>query len=307
MTDLNFGPVVLGGNVFGWTADRDTSFRILDAFVAAGGRSIDTADMYSAWVPGHSGGESEEIIGAWMRARGIRDELVIATKVGMLEGHGGLSPAAIRTQIDASLTRLGTDHIDLYYAHQDDEDVPQADYLAAFDELVRAGKVRELGASNFTPARLRSAVDTSRAAGLAEFTVAQDQWSLVERAVETETVPALRDLGLVELPYLPLAGGFLTGKYRPGTTVDSPRAASATAYLDDPRHLDLLGVLDDVAAAHDVSVTAVSLAWLRAQDVVGAPIASARTPEQLTALLESASLELSADEVSALGAPTAVV
>ena len=305
MTDLDLGTLVLGGNVFGWTADEAESRRVLDAFVDAGGRSIDTADVYSAWVPGNSGGESEAILGHWLAGRSDRDELVVATKVSMLDSRPGLSAANVAAAADDSLRRLGTERIDLYYAHRDDESVPQEEYLTALDALVRAGKVRELGASNFSPDRLRSADAVAREHGLTRFTVAQDQWSLVERDVEREQVAALQELDVVQLPYSSLASGYLTGKYRPGQDVDSVRSGTARAYLERPESTDLLAALDDVAGAHGTSVTAVSLAWLRAQPTVAAPIASARTTEQLPALLDSMTLELTADEVSRLSAITA--
>lgn len=307
MTGLDFGTLVLGGNVFGWTADERESFEVLDAFVAAGGRSIDTADVYSSWAPGNSGGESETIIGRWVASRGNRDQVTIATKVYSLESRPGLSAANIAAAVDDSLRRLQSDYIDLYYAHRDDETVPQEEYLAAFDDLVKSGKVREVGASNFTPERLRSADALAHANGFTPFTVAQDRWSLVERGIEQEQVPVLEELGLVELPYSSLASGFLTGKYRPGQDVDSVRSGTAKAYLEKPYSADLLTALDEIAAARGVSVTAVSLAWLRVQPTVGAPIASARTVEQLPALVESMTLELSDDEVRRLGDITAPV
>jgi len=298
MTSLDFGPVVLGGNVFGWTADKAESFAVLDAFVAAGGRSIDTADVYSSWVPDNSGGDSEAIIGEWLESRGNRDHVVIGTKVAMWDQRPGLGADNIRAAVDDSLRRLRTDYIDLYYAHQDDSDVAQEEYVAAFDALVKEGKVRELGASNFTADRLRSAVSIAKDAGLTPFTVAQDRYNLVERGLETSNVPTLLELGITELPFSSLASGFLSGKYRAGVTVDSPRAGGASAYLES--NGALLEVLDDLAAAHGVSVASISLAWLRAQPVVGAPIASARNLEQLPALLEV--VELSADELARLSA-----
>jgi aryl-alcohol dehydrogenase-like predicted oxidoreductase len=307
MTQLDFGPVVLGGNVFGWTADRDESFRVLDAFVDGGGRSIDTADVYPAWVPGNSGGESEAIIGEWLASRGRRDDVVIATKVFSLATRPGLSPANITAAVEDSLRRLQTDRLDLYYAHRDDADVPQEDYLAAFDALVRAGKVREVGASNFTADRLVSATKIAESEGLTPFTVAQDQWSLVARDIEDDLVPTLRMLEIVEVPWAALASGFLTGKYRPGTDVDSARAGGAAKRLDDPRNVELLSVLDEVADAHRVDVTAVALAWLRQQEVVAAPIASGRNVEQVTTLLESARVTLADDELARLSAVTAPV
>ena len=307
MTDLDFGPVVLGGNVFGWTADRDESFAVLDAFVDAGGRAIDTADVYSEWAPGNSGGESETIIGEWLASRGRRDDVVIATKVFSLSSRPGLSAANIAAAAEDSLRRLQTDRIDLYFAHRDDPHVPQEEALQAFDRLVRDGKVREVGASNFSADRLRSAADVAREGGFTPFTVAQDHWSLVAREIEYALVPTLDELGLVEIPYAALAGGFLTGKYRQGTTVDSARSGSASKHLDDPRKRDLLDVLDDVAAAHSVSVSAVALAWLRSQPTVAAPIASARTADQVGPLLESARVELTPQQLELLSETTAPV
>ncbi|HEV7624079.1 MAG TPA: aldo/keto reductase [Amnibacterium sp.] len=304
MTELDFGPVVLGGNVFGWTADRDESFRVLDAFLDAGGRSIDTADVYSAWISGNAGGESESILGEWVASRGVRDRVVIATKVGSLEGRHGLSSANIAAAVDDSLRRLRTDRIDLYFAHRDDPTVAQDETMGAFDALVTAGKVREIGASNFSPARLRSAARIAAGSGLTPFTVAQDQWSLVERDAEIDLVPTVGELGMVEVPYSALASGFLTGKYRPGVDVDSRRRRRAAAYLDDPRNVDLLDALDDVAARHGVGVSAVSLAWLREQPHVAAPIASARTVEQVAELMRSATLSLTRQELELLSAAT---
>lgn len=304
MTALDLGSVVLGGNVFGWTTDRDEGFRILDAFVDGGGRAIDTADSYVAWVPGNSGGESETIIGEWLAASKRRDDVVIATKVGALATRKGLSAANITSAAEDSLRRLGTDRIDLYFAHRDDGATPQEETLAAFDGLVQAGKVRELGASNFAPERLRSAAAIAAREGLTPFTIAQDQWSLVERAVEIELVPTLEELDIAEIPYSSLASGFLTGKYRAGTSTDSARAGKAGGYLEDPRNLDLLAALDDVAADHGVSVTAVSLAWLAAQRTVAAPIASARTVQQLADLLEAGRVRLTAQDVALLSAAT---
>ena len=304
MTALDFGPVVLGGNVFGWTVDKEEGFRVLDAFVDGGGRAIDTADVYVAWIPGNSGGESETIIGEWLASRGRRDDVVIATKVASLETRKGLSAANIEAAVEDSLRRLQTDRIDLYFAHRDDEGVPQEETLAAFDRLVRAGKVREIGASNFAPHRLRSAAAIAQREGLTPFTVAQDQWSLVERGVEVDLVPTLEELDVAEIPYSSLASGFLTGKYRPGTVTESARAGKAGGYLENPRNVDLLDVLDDVAADHGASVTAVALAWLAAQRTVAAPIASARTPEQLGDLLEAGRVRLTPEDVAQLSAAT---
>jgi aryl-alcohol dehydrogenase-like predicted oxidoreductase len=304
VTSLDFGPVVLGGNVFGWTTDREEGFRVLDAFVDGGGRAIDTADVYVAWIPGNSGGESETIIGEWLASRKRRDDVVIATKVGSLAERKGLSAANIEAAAEDSLRRLQTDRIDLYFAHQDDPAVPQEEVLTAFDRLVQAGKVREIGASNFAADRLRSAAAIAASEGLTPYTVAQDQWSLVERAAEIDLVPTLDELGIAEIPYSSLASGFLTGKYRPGRTSDSARAGRAGAYLDDPRNVDLLAALDDVAADHGTSVTAIALAWLAAQRTVAAPIASARTVEQVADLLAAGRVRLTPQDVEQLSAAT---
>jgi len=299
MSNLDFGPVVLGGNTFGWTSDKDETFAILDRFVDAGGRSIDTADVYGSWVPGNRGGESEEILGAWIKSRGHRDRVVIATKVFSLQARPGLSAANIHAAVDDSLRRLETDYLDLYYAHRDDESVSQTEYVTAFDDLVRSGKVREVGASNFTYERLTSAMTVAKDSGLTPFTVAQDKYNLVDRGLE-EVLPKLANIGVTELPYAGLAGGFLTGKYRPGIAVESVRAGGASRYLDEPANVTLLSTLDVIAASHGVSVTAVSLAWLRAQTGIGAPIASARTPAQLEELIQSFDLGLTLDELQRL-------
>jgi aryl-alcohol dehydrogenase-like predicted oxidoreductase len=299
MSNLDFGPLVLGGNTFGWTSDKAQSFAVLDKFVDAGGTSIDTADSYSAWVPGNSGGESETIIGEWLASRGHRDRIVLATKVFSMPTHPGLSAANIRAEVEESLRRLKTDYLDLYYAHRDDESVPQTEYMAAFDGLVKAGKVREIGASNFTYERITSANSIAKESGLTPFSVAQDHYNLVDRGLD-EVLPKLSGIGITELPYAALASGFLTGKYRPGVAVESARAGGASKYLNDPKNVTLLSTLDVIAASHGVSVTAVALAWLRQQTGVGAPIASARTIEQLDQLIESFTLGLTLDELDKL-------
>jgi aryl-alcohol dehydrogenase-like predicted oxidoreductase len=298
MTAPNFGSIILGGNVFGWTVSRDDAFTLLDAYLDRGGRAIDTADSYSAWAPGNRGGESEEILGAWLAARKNRDRVILATKVAKWPAQRGLSPANIAAAIDGSLRRLQTDYLDVYFAHEDDSAVEQADYLAAFDALVKAGKVRTLGASNFPPARLASALEISRARGLATFEVSQDHWNLVERGIERDLVPLLERERIVETPFFALASGFLTGKYRPGTDVASARSRGAGRYLADPANVQLLADLDAIAHGHGVSVAAVALAWLRAQRSVAAPIASARTVDQLTPLFEQ--VTLTADELGRL-------
>ncbi len=301
-TDVDVFPLCLGGNVFGWTADEEQSFGVLDRYFEAGGNFIDTADVYASWVPGQTGGESETIIGRWMAARGARSRMVIATKVGMSPGLKGLSSATIRTAAEASLRRLGVDRIDLYYAHADDPETPLEESLRAFDSLVREGKVRYLGASNFTAARLAEALRISERNGLARFVALQPHYNLMHRRDYEGDLGALcaqERVGCV--PYYGLAKGFLTGKYRPETDVHSPRAAGARAYLD-VRGLDMLDALDDIAAAHRVSVAAVALAWLLAQPTVVAPIASARTTTQIAELLQVADTRLTAAEVARLDA-----
>jgi aryl-alcohol dehydrogenase-like predicted oxidoreductase len=299
-TDLDVFPLCLGGNVFDWTADERQSFDVLDAYAASGGNFIDTADVYSAWVPGHTGGESERIIGRWMAARGSRNRMVIATKVGMAPGLKGLSAGTIRAAADASLRRLGVDRIDVYYAHADDPDTPLVESLRAFDALVKEGKVRYIAASNYTAPRLAEALAISAREGLARYIALQPHYNLVHRIdYEGELRDLCRREGLACFPYFGLAKGFLTGKYRPGTAVESPRAAGAAAYLDE-RGLRVLAVLDDIAAAHHTAVAAVALAWLAAQPTVAAPIASARSVDQLAALLPVADIRLSAEETARL-------
>jgi aryl-alcohol dehydrogenase (NADP+) len=300
-TDIDVFPLCLGGNVFDWTADERQSFDVLDAYAAAGGNFIDTADVYSAWVPGHTGGESERIIGRWMAARGSRDRMVIATKVGMSPGLKGLSAGIIRAAAEASLRRLGVDRIDLYYAHADDPATPLVESLRGFDALVREGKVRYVAASNYSAPRLAEALGISAREGLVRYIALQPHYNLVHRS---DYEGDLRDLcgreGLACFPYYGLAKGFLTGKYRPGTKVESPRAAGAGEYLD-AHGLRVLAALDDIAAAHHTTVAAVSLAWLVAQPTVVAPIASARSVEQLVELLPVADIRLSPGDIARLG------
>jgi len=299
-SDLDVFPLCLGGNVFGWTANEQESFAILDAYAAAGGNFIDTADSYSAWVPGHVGGESETIIGRWMAARGNRSQMIIATKVGRCPGRLGLSAKNIRAGAEASLKRLDVDRIDLYYAHADDADTPMDETLREFDALIREGKVRCIGASNFTAERLSAALATSAREGLARYVALQPHYNMV---VRDEYEGALADVcareGVACVPYFALAMGFLSGKYRPGSTVHSARAEGARKYLD-ARGERMLAALDDIAAAHRTTVAAVSLAWLRGRPTVAAPIASARTVAQLSELLPMATLTLTADETRRL-------
>jgi len=285
-TELQVFPVCLGGNVFGWTADVRQSEAVLDGFTAGGGNFVDTADMYSEWADGNSGGESETIIGDWMAAKGNRADMVVATKVFSLSTRPGLSRANIVAAADDSLRRLKTDYIDVYYAHQDDPSVPMEETLAAFTELVTAGKVRYIAASNFSGDRLREAIATSRTNGLAEYVALQNLYNLVERsAFESDSVPALTELGISAVPYYGLASGFLTGKYQPGVRVDSARAEDIEPF-DNPEGWAVLANLETVAAELDATPAGVALAWLRAQPTVSVPIASARTVEQLAPLLD---------------------
>jgi aryl-alcohol dehydrogenase-like predicted oxidoreductase len=301
-TGLDVFGICLGGNVFGWTADEPQSHAVLDAYSGAGGNFIDTANSYLV-----EHGRSETIIGRWLAGRKDRDRIVLATKVG--GGHGALRNLradTIEHEAHASLERLQTDRIDLYYAHFDDRETALEESLGAFDALVKAGTVRHLGASNYTPARLAEALDFQRAHGLAEFTVLQPHYNLLERDFERTLLPVAETWDLAVLPYFALAKGFLTGKYRPGgEAVESQRAEAARAYLDSGGAA-VLEALDEVAAAHETVVTAVALAWLLAQPRVLAPIASARTTEQLEQILPAARLKLTPAEVERLSATTRV-
>ena len=292
--DLDVYGLCLGGNVFGWTADRDASFAVLDAYVEAGGNFIDTADTYMR----PNMGISETIIGEWMAARGNRGALVIATKVG---SDGGLSAANIAAHVDGSLRRLQTDRIDLYYAHKDDGSVPVEETVRAFDQTVRDGKVRYVAASNVPPDRLEASLQLAGAEGLAPYVWLQPHYNLVERdGYERDYAPIVASRGLDVAPYYALASGFLTGKYRPGANgSDSPRAKAASGYLD-ARGKKVLAALDAVAAEHGVEVAAVAVAWLLSKPGVTSPIASARTPEQLAAVLPAVELQLTADQITRL-------
>jgi aryl-alcohol dehydrogenase-like predicted oxidoreductase len=300
-TDLDVFPLALGGNVFGWTADEAQSRAVLDAYAQAGGNFIDTADSYSAWVAGNSGGESETIIGRWMAARGNRDEIVVATKVSQHPDAKGLSRNSVRRAIDASLRRLQTDHVDLYYAHFDDPDTPLEETVAAFGELVREGKVRYIAASNYTAQRLEEWLKITDAESLPRIVALQPHYNLVQRdTYEGDLADLATREGLSVVPYYALASGFLTGKYRDGAAAgDSPRAGGAAAYLNE-RGRRVLAVLDEVAAAHSTAVATVALAWLAARPTVVAPLASARTVEQLPDLVAVANLRLTADEIQRL-------
>ena len=295
--------LVLGGNVFGFTVEGEEAFRILDRFVEAGGTMIDTADVYSAWVPGHVGGESETLLGEWLRRRGRRDDVLIATKVGF---DKGLAPAHIAAAAEASLKRLGTDYVDLYYAHKDDSGAPLEATAEAFDRLVRDGKVRALGASNYSPARLTEALDVAAAGGWTPFTVLQPEYNLMARpGFEGPLQQACLERGLGVLPYFGLASGFLTGKYRSeadfGKSVRGDRMAK---YLTD-RGRRVLAALDEVAAEASATPAQVALAWLAAQPGVTAPIASATSVGQLEELLGVLTLDLTPDQIERLTAASA--
>ena len=304
-SDLNVYPLCLGGNTFGWTANEQESFEVLDAYAAAGGNFIDSADAYSHWIPGNSGGESETILGNWMKARGNRDSIVIATKLGMLPGFTALTADNIATAVDNSLRRLQTDYIDLYYAHKDDPDTDQLETMTAFDALVKAGKVRNIAASNYSADRLQSALDVADANDLTKFVALQNLYNLIERSAYEG---ALRDVvarnNLVSLPYYSLAKGFLTGKYRVKGETESGRAAGAEVYLDTngPK---VLAAMDTVAAAHGVSLTTLALAWVSAQPTIATPIASARVVSQLPDLLAMSNVTLTAAELALLDAASA--
>lgn len=300
---ITMAPLALGGNVFGWTADEATSFSIIDAFVARGFSLIDTADVYSIWVPGHAGGESERVIGAWLKRGGRRDAVHIATKVGMdmKAGGKGLSRAHIIASAEASLKRLGTDHIDLYQAHIDDNTVPFEETLEAFASLIAAGKVRAVGASNFTAPRLAEALAAADAAGLPRFGVLQPNYSLVERALFEGALQQLciaQDIGVI--PFYPLASGFLTGKYRRPEDLEGRERGSRVAHYLDPRGLDLLAEMDAIAARLGATLAQVALAWLLSRPGVTAPIVSATSLAQLEDVMAAPDVALDAAALSRL-------
>lgn len=306
---LRVSPLAFGGNVFGWTADETTSFALLDAFVEAGFNFIDTADAYSRFVPGNVGGESETILGRWFAARGpaMRARVVLATKVGLEMGPGdiGLSAQYIRRAVDRSLQRLQTDYIDLYQAHRDDPSVPLEETAVAFDALVKAGKVRVLGASNFSADRLAAALEVSAKLGLARYESLQPHYNLVVRSEFESQLAALcarEQIGVI--PYFALASGFLTGKYRSAEDVGKSVRGARMAALLDARGLRILAALDAIAANHETTQACVAIAWLLARGVT-APIASATSVAQLRQILPGAMLSLSQEEVAALNAASA--
>jgi aryl-alcohol dehydrogenase-like predicted oxidoreductase len=297
-TELRVHPLCLGGNVFGFSADVKNSEDVLSYYFDNGGNFVDTADMYSQWAPGHVGGESETIIGNWMKKRANRGQMVIATKVSKLDTRPGLKATNIAAACEDSLRRLQTDYIDLYYAHQDDPDTPIEETLGAFDSLIKAGKVRYIAASNFTPARLQESLDIAKKLNLASYVACQDQYNLMDRDYETTLRDTVDENGLSEIPFYGLARGFLSGKYRPGVTVESVRATGVANSYAHERGWKMLEKLDQIAQEKNTSVAAVALAWLRAQPTVSTPIASATKLEQIKELMPV--LKLSESELQAL-------
>jgi aryl-alcohol dehydrogenase-like predicted oxidoreductase len=308
-TGIEVAPLALGGNVFGWTADEATSFRLLDAFVDAGGTMIDTADVYSAWVPGHSGGESETVIGKWLKHSDKRDRVVIATKVGFLDGGlvdgeyvASLEPHVVAAACDQSLGRLGIDTIDLYYQHRDNEKVPLADSFGAFDALKRAGKIRAVGISSFTPERIDEAVSTCVANGLVQPAALQPWYNMVERGkYEGELADTALAHGLAVFPFYSLANGFLAGKYRTkedlSKSVRGPRNAE---YVESDKGRKVLAALDQVSAETGAAMATVALAWTKVQPGITAPIASATSLDQLGELVAALSLDLTPGQIELL-------
>lgn len=301
-SSLQVSPLCLGGNVFGWTADEPTSFALLDAFVAAGFNFVDTADSYSTWAPGHRGGESETVIGNWLKARGRRDQVIIATKVGSeVMGRKGLSKAYIVSEVEESLQRLQSDYIDLYQSHRDDAATPVDETLEAYSQLVRQGKVRVIGASNFTAGRLRESLAASRAHGYPRYESLQPNYNLYDRAdYETQLEPLCMKEGLGVIPYFSLAAGFLTGKYRSQEDLaKSPRGRFVQKYLND-RGFRIVTALDQIAAQLGSTPGKVAIAWLLARPSITAPIASATNLDQLRDLIEAVNLKLDAAAIELL-------
>jgi len=303
---LQVSPLAFGGNVFGWTVDETLSFRLLDAWVDAGFNFVDTADVYSSWVPGHSGGESETIIGKWLRQTGKRHRIVLATKLGkpMGEGRKGLSPAYIREAVDASLKRLKCDHIDLYQSHDDDPETPFSDTAEAFAALIKAGKVRAIGASNFSAPRLAEALDVAEKQGLPRYESLQPLYNLYDRAVfEKELEPLCVERGIGVINFYALAAGFLTGKYRTeADAAKSARGVNTTKKYLNPRGLRVLDALDAAAHAYGATQGQVAIAWQIARPSITAPIASATSVKQLDDLIAAASLQLAPETIAALDA-----
>ena len=300
-SDIHVAPFAFGGNVFGWTVNEATSFLLLDAFVDAGFNLIDTADMYSSWFNGNEGGESETIIGRWLRRSGRRDDVVIATKVAKWSKHPGLAPENIRAAAEESLQRLGIEAIDVYFSHEDDPSIPIADSLGAYARLIEEGKVRTIGASNFSAARLTESLDVSESESLPRYEVLQPEYNLMERSdYETELARLVRERNLGVISYFALASGFLTGKYRNHADLDSsPRGAGVGKYLDQ-RGNTVLSALDEVAARLHAKPAQVALAWVMARPGISAPIASATRLDQLDELIDAAKLTLSPEDMASL-------
>ena len=302
LADLRISPIGLGGNVFGWTADESTSFEVLDAYLHAGGNLIDTADGYSYWAPGNSGGESETVIGSWLASRPAHDRIVLATKVSTKPDRPGLSTDNIRLALEESLLRLRTDVVDIYYAHFDDESTPLEETVAAFEEARRAGRIRHVGLSNYTPERIRQWFAIADSQGSARPIVLQPHYNLLHRDdVEGSggRGQVAAELGMGMMPYFALAAGFLTGKYRRGEVIDGDRAGMVADY-QQPECYDVVDVVTQVAANHGVEPAAVALAWLRDRPGVVAPLASARNLKQLRPIVDALTLELSDEETRAL-------
>ena len=306
---LHVSPLMLGGNVFGWTADEAMSFRILDRFVDAGGNFIDTADVYSRWADGHTGGESETVLGKWFtqngKTAGKRDKVVLATKLGMDMGDGkqGLRPAYIRQAVDASLQRLQTDRIDLYQSHKDDPETPLADTLGAYAELIAAGKVRAIGASNYKADRLRAALELASTESLPRYESLQPEYNLMERANYENTLEqVVEEFGLGVVPYFALAAGFLTGKYRSAADVEGKARGKMAGKYANEKGFAVVEALDEVAKEAGGNATQVALAWLMAQPSITAPIASATSLEQLEDLIKAVELKLPAAAIEKLNA-----
>jgi aryl-alcohol dehydrogenase-like predicted oxidoreductase len=300
-SNLSVAPLVFGGNVFGWTADERTSFSILDAFVDHGLNFVDTADVYSAWVDGHTGGESETIVGKWFKESGKRDKIVLATKVGMLSTRAGLSAANIAAAVDDSLRRLKTDYIDVYFSHLDDDKTPLDETLSAYQKLIKAGKVRVIGASNYSGERLDAALKESKETGLPAYQILQPEYNLYDReAYETGLEPVVEANKVSVVTYYSLASGFLSGKYRSKTDVEGrARGAKVEKYLD-ARGLKILDALDEVAKRNDTTPATIALAWVIARPSVTAPIASATSVKQLESLAQATRISLCADDIETL-------
>ncbi len=300
-SDLKIAPLVFGGNVFGWTIDERTSFSILDAFVDHGLDFIDTADVYSAWIDGHTGGESETIIGKWFKESGKRDKIVLATKVVMLSTRAGLSAANIAATVDDSLRRLKTDYIDIYFSHLDDDKTPLDETLGAYQKLIKAGKIRVIGASNYTGARLEEALKVSKDSGLPAYQIVQPEYNLYDREnYETDIEPVAEAHKLAVVTYFSLASGFLSGKYRSKEDLQGKARGSRVEKYLNPRGLKILDALDEVAKRNDTAPATVALAWVIARPSVTAPIASATSVRQLESLADATRIKLSSDDIELL-------